>query len=184
MRDRVGVRAETAIALAVLAMVASACVSGGASTQPTAPSPAIETTTPTLDSIPSSTTSVPLTATTLRVLQPGIELIVRTDGGGMDAHNEGYLHFDASAGCVYLTRAASEDEPRYILVWPPGTTATVAPLRVTLPHGTVLAEGDRVGMGGGLYPWPEPAAARLMPALARCASRPTDKVFFVAEDRA
>jgi hypothetical protein len=127
-------------------------------------------------------TSEPTTTTTI-TLEPGKQLLVRSDGGGPDSLTTGYLHYEHDTGCIYLL--FPDSSIRQVPVWPPGTTATYPPLRIIEPLGSIKSEGELVTLRGGLHPWPESpyGDATLDAGVSRCANRATDEVFGVTDDR-
>jgi hypothetical protein len=63
----------------------------------------------------------------------------------MGAELEGTLDIDETAHCVWI----DSDTRRYIPIFPPGTSLELMPLRVVMPNGDTLGDGDLVAVGGG-----------------------------------
>lgn len=141
------------------------------------------TVTPSTEANAGSAATSELTTTTTIVLEPGKQLLVRSDGGGPDSQTSGYLQYEPDTGCIYLL--FPDSSTRYVPVWPPGTTATYPPLRIVEPLGSVKSEDELVTLRGGLHPWPESPYGDpvLDAAVRRCADRATDEVFGVTDDR-
>lgn len=127
-------------------------------------------------------TSEPTTTTTI-ALEPGKQLLVRSDGGGPDSLTTGYLQYEPETGCIYIV--FPDSSIRYVPVWPPGTTATYSPLRILEPLGSVKSEGELVTLRGAPHGWPEARYSDpgLDAAISHCATRDTDDVFGVVDDR-